>query len=104
MNIYVGNLNYNIGEEDLKTLFAEYGEVSTVKIIKDHESGKAKGFAFVEMPDNDEGNNAINALNGKDLMGRAIIVNRAKRKRTGFGGGNTTPNAGGKRVFKRREE
>jgi len=78
MNIYVGNLSYNLSEDELQGLFEEYGAVSSVKIIKDRETGRAKGFGFVEMEDDNEGQNAINELNGVELQGRAIKVNEAK--------------------------
>ena len=88
MNIYVGNLNYKVVEEDLTNLFSEYGEVVSVKIIKDTETGKAKGFAFVEMATAEAAENAISALDGKELMGRNLKVNSAKRKPGNKGGGN----------------
>jgi RNA recognition motif-containing protein len=78
MNIYVGNLSYQINEDDLQKAFAAYGQVESVKIIKDNYSGRSKGFGFVEMPGNDEAEAAIAALNGKDLKGRAITVNKAR--------------------------
>ena len=78
MNIYVGNLSYNVTEDDLKALFSEFGEVESVNIIKDHFSGQSKGFAFVEMPDNSEADKAMKALNGSELKGREIKVNQAK--------------------------
>ncbi|PKN29772.1 MAG: RNA-binding protein [Deltaproteobacteria bacterium HGW-Deltaproteobacteria-21] len=78
MNIYVGNLSYQITEDDLQKAFAPYGQVESVKIIKDNYSGRSKGFGFVEMPVNDEAEAAIAALNGKDLKGRAVTVNKAR--------------------------
>lgn len=78
MNIYVGNLNYNLSEEELQGIFEEYGAVSSVKIIKDRETGRAKGFGFVEMEDDSEGQNAIDELNGVEIQGRAMKVNQAK--------------------------
>jgi RNA recognition motif-containing protein len=80
MNIYVGNLPYNISEDDLKTTFSEFGEVETVNIIKDKFSGQSKGFGFVEMPSNSEADKAIKALNDTALKGRNIKVNQAKPK------------------------
>ena len=80
MNIYVGNLPYNISEDDLKATFSEFGEVETVNIIKDKFSGQSKGFGFVEMPSNSEADKAIKALNDTDLKGRNIKVNQAKPK------------------------
>ena len=78
MNIYVGNLNYSVKEEELEQIFGEYGEVISVKIITDKYSGRSKGFGFIEMASNEEGTNAINELNGKDLKGRDLKVNEAR--------------------------
>jgi RNA recognition motif-containing protein len=78
MNIYVGNLDYNLTEEELQNLFEEYGAVSVVKIIKDRDTGRAKGFGFVEMDDESEGQTAIDELNGVEVRGRAMKVNKAK--------------------------
>jgi len=80
MNIYVGNLSYNIGENDLKEIFEEYGDVTSVKIITDKETGKAKGFAFVEMSNKEEAINAIRELNGAELDKRNIKVNEARER------------------------
>jgi len=77
MNIYVGNLSYNVTADDLKTMFSEFGEVESSKIITDKFSGRSKGFGFVEMPSNSEADQAIKALNGKPMDGRAIKVNPA---------------------------
>jgi RNA recognition motif-containing protein len=91
MNIYVGNLAYNVTEEDLKKAFEAYGQVATANIIKDQYSNQSKGFGFVEMPDKAEAQAAISGLNGKDLNGRTLNVNearpRADRNRSDFGGG-----------------
>jgi len=78
MNIYVGNLDYSVTEDGLKNAFSEFGDVSSVNIIKDKYSGQSKGFGFVEMPDNSEADQAIKALNGKVLNGRSIKVNQAE--------------------------
>lgn len=78
MNMYIGNLAYDVTENDLRNAFAEFGEVSSVKIITDKFSGRAKGFGFVEMPDNSEADQAIKALNGKAFKGRSIKVNQAE--------------------------
>ena len=78
MNIYVGNLNYNLKEEELSQLFAQYGEVTSVKIITDKFTGRAKGFGFVEMENDDEAQKAIDELDGSDVMGRNIKVNKAR--------------------------
>ncbi|MEE9526116.1 MAG: RNA-binding protein [Syntrophobacteria bacterium] len=81
MNMYIGNLAYDVTEDDLKNAFSEFGEVSSVKIIIDKFSGRSKGFGFVEMPSNSEADQAIKALNGKMLSGRSIKVNQAEAKR-----------------------
>ncbi len=77
MNIYVGNLSYEVNEDDLRETFETYGQVTTSTIIKDKFSGKSKGFGFVEMSDNEKGKEAIESLNGKDYRGRTIKVNEA---------------------------
>ncbi len=82
MNIYVGNLNFKVNENDLEGIFAEYGAVSSVKIITDKFTGRSKGFGFVTMEDEDEANKAINELNGATLENREIIVNVARPKKT----------------------
>jgi RNA recognition motif-containing protein len=81
MNMYIGNLAYDVTEDDLKNAFSEFGEVSSVKIIIDKFSGRSKGFGFVEMPSNSEADQAIKALNGKMFSGRSIKVNQAEVKR-----------------------
>ena len=78
MNIYVGNLPYNLSEDDLKAAFSQFGEVSSVNIIMDKMSGQSKGFGFVEMPENSEADEAIKALNESALNGRNIKVNEAR--------------------------
>lgn len=97
MNIYVGNLPYKITENDLRDLFAAYGEVTSVSMIKDKMTGQSKGFGFVDMPDGAEGNAAIQGLNEQAVQGRNIKVNEAKPRedrprdgggRGGFGGGS----------------
>ena len=77
MNIYIGNLNYRIQESDLKQVMEEYGEVSSVKLIKDRETGRSKGFAFVEMPNNEEALKAISELNQAEFDGRQMVVKEA---------------------------
>jgi len=78
MNIYVGNLPYNVTEEELREVFSEFGEVSSVNVITDKYSGQSKGFGFVEMAKNSEAEEAIKALNESSLKGRNIKVNQAK--------------------------
>ena len=80
MNIYVGNLNYKLQESELEDVFREYGEVSSVKLIKDKYTGKAKGFGFVEMPDDEAANKAIEELDGTELSGRQMKVNKARSR------------------------
>ena len=80
MNIFVGSLPFKIEEGDLQTIFEEYGEVTSVRIITDKFSGRSKGFGFVEMPDDAAANKAIEALNGSELGGRNIVVNQAQEK------------------------
>jgi RNA recognition motif-containing protein len=78
MNIYVGNLPYQTTEDDLRSAFAEYGEVSSVNIVKDRFSGESRGFGFVEMSSDDEANAAIAGLDGKDYQGRTLKINQAR--------------------------
>jgi RNA recognition motif-containing protein len=80
MNIYVGNLSRQAGETELRTLFSEFGEVKSVKIIKDNVSGESRGFAFVEMPDEMQGSQAIRALDSQEFQNRRLKVNEAKPK------------------------
>lgn len=101
MNIFVSNINYSTREESLQDLFSEFGEVSSAKIITDRETGRSRGFGFVEMSDED-GKNAIEALNGKELDGKELNVSEAKPREDkprrsfdnnrsgggGYGGGN----------------
>jgi len=78
MNLYVGNLSYDMSEENLRTEFAEYGEVQSAKIITDKFTGRSRGFGFVEMNSDDEGKKAMEALAGKDCEGRQLVVNEAR--------------------------
>ena len=84
--IYVGNISFNAQENDLRNLFAQYGEVADVKIIVDKYTDRSKGFGFVEMHDDSAGTAAISALNGSELLGRDLKVNEAqdRRERTGY--------------------
>lgn len=77
-NIYVGNLPFRSTEDDVRALFARYGEVDTVKLISDRETGKPRGFGFVEMPDDGQADEAIRALDGAEFEGRNLKVNEAK--------------------------
>jgi RNA recognition motif-containing protein len=99
MNIFVGSLPFQLEEADLRELFEAYGEVSTVKLISDRETGRSKGFGFVEMPDDENAQKAITGLNGADVKGRSIAVSQAEEKkpndRRGGGGGGYGGNRGG---------
>lgn len=104
MNIYISNLSYGVDDADLKTLFAEYGEVSSAKVIMDRETGRSRGFGFVEIADEAMGQKAIDELNGAEYDGKVISVNVAKPRterpsgggsRGGFGGGERRGGGGG---------
>jgi len=103
MNIYVGNLSFKAGEEDLRQAFSAFGTVTSVAIIKDKMTGDSRGFGFVEMPNGTEGQAAIAGLNGKDLLGRTLTVNEARPRtengpRSGGGGARGGfGNSGGQR-------
>jgi RNA recognition motif-containing protein len=105
MNIYVGNLSYEVTEEDLKEAFKAFGEVETVKVLTDNDTGRSKGFGFVEMSNNADAQSAINGLNDKELKGRTLKVNTARPRtenrggRGGFGGGGRGGREGGGRRF-----
>jgi len=101
MNIYVGNLSYNVTEENIRSAFEAFGQVTSVTVVKDKYSGQPRGFGFVEMPDQAEAQAAIKNLNGKELLGRQLNVNEAHARtdrgrsenqtggssRKGYGGG-----------------
>ena len=87
MDIYVGNLNYQTTEAELREAFEAYGQLSDVRLITDRYSGRSKGFAFVEMPERGEAEAAIQGLNGKPLQGRTLTVNEARARGEGGGGG-----------------
>ncbi len=97
MKIYVGNLSYRTTDADLRHEFEKHGNVSQVDIIADRETGRSKGFAFVEMPNSDEANDAIKALNGFELGDRTLAVNEARprEERSGGGGGGGRRYGGG---------
>lgn len=94
MSIYVGNLSYDVTEENLNAVFAEYGSVRRVQIPTDRETGRVRGFGFVEMSSEDEEAAAIEALDGAEWMGRDLKVNKARprEQRNSFGGGNRRGN------------
>lgn len=80
MNIYVGNLSFQTTEESFRAAFEGFGEVSSAKIITDRETGRSKGFGFIDMPNDDEAQTAISEMNGKEIDGRALTVNEARPK------------------------
>jgi len=102
MNIYIGNLSYEVTEEDLKQAFEDFGQVESVKIITDKYSGQSKGFGFVEMPAKAEGQSAIDGLNGKELKGRTLNVNEARPRTESRGGRGGYGGGGGRRGGGRR--
>ena len=95
--LYVGNLSYNVTSSDLQTMFEKHGTVSSAEIINDRESGRSKGFGFVQMGSDDEAQAAISALSGQESDGRALTVNEAKprEERSGGGGGSRGGYGGG---------
>ena len=105
MNIYVGNMSYEVSEADLKEAFEGFGEVDTVKVLKDKYTGRSKGFGFVEMSNNADAQSAIDGLNDKELKGRALKVNKARPRtenrggRGGYDGGGRGGRQGGGRRF-----
>jgi RNA recognition motif-containing protein len=105
-NIFVGNLDFNVTEEAVRSLFERYGQVNSARIMTDRDTGRSRGFAFVEMENETEADQAISALNGYTMDGRALNVNEARPKpdrgfgggggsRGGFGGGGGRPGGGG---------
>ena len=100
-NIYVGNLSYDATEADIRQAFSQYGEVSAVNVIMDRETGRPRGFAFVEMPNSSEAQKAISSVNETEIAGRAVKVNEARpksdRPQGGGGGGGGRGGYGGKR-------
>jgi RNA recognition motif-containing protein len=108
MNLFVGNLSYDLSEDDLRQAFGAFGEVASATIIMDRDTGRSKGFGFVEMPDGGAAQAAMNDLNGKEMGGRKITVNEARpraeggrqgggRKFGGGGGGGGGHRGGGQR-------
>ena len=97
MNIYVGNLSFDTTERELESSFGSYGTVSTARIATDRDTGRARGFGFVEMPNDAEAQAAISGMNGKELQGRTLTVNEARprEERGGGGGGNRSGGYGG---------
>jgi RNA recognition motif-containing protein len=92
MNIFVGSLPFSLEESELRGVFEDFGEVTSVKIITDKFTGRSKGFGFIEMPDDEQAKKAIDELNGAELAGRSIVVNKSEERkddRRSFGGGNS---------------
>ena len=101
MRIYIGNLSYETSETQLQAAFAAFGQVSEVRLITDRDTGRPKGFGFVEMPNNTEAETAIQGLNGKPLQGRDVVVNEARPRETNqrSGGGGGDRMGGGSRRY-----
>ena len=95
-NIFVGNLSFNTNEDELRQLFEAYGQVERVSILTDRDTGRSRGFGFVEMASNEDGEKAIAALNGSQLSGRTINVNEARPKTERGGGGDRGGDRGGR--------
>ncbi len=96
--LYVGNLSYNVRDDDLQQTFAQFGTVNSAKVMMDRETGRSKGFGFVEMGSDAEAQSAINGMNGQQMDGRALVVNEARPREErpgGFGGGGGRSGGGG---------
>ena len=87
MNLYVGNLSWTMTEDDLRNLFEQYGTVTSIKIVKDRETGRSKGFGFVEMENDTEAQNALSSLYDKEILARKIVINEAQERPAKPGGG-----------------
>ncbi len=114
MNLYVGNLSWTMTEDDLRNLFEQYGTVTSIKIVKDRETGRSKGFGFVEMENDTEAQNALSSLYDKEILGRKIVINEAQErpakpgggggfKKRSFGGGGGGYNKGGGGGYRDRD-
>jgi cold-inducible RNA-binding protein len=103
LNIFVGNLSFGSTEDSIRSLFEGYGAVDRVNVVTDRETGQVRGFAFVEMANDHEGQQAISALNGRELDGRSLTINEARPKeaRSGSGGGGYRSGGGGQRQNRR---
>lgn len=93
--LYVGNLPFSATEAELRELFGAHGQVASASIVMDRETGRSRGFAFVEMSNDEEANAAVNALNGQSMGGRALVVNEARPREAGAGGGGRGGFGGG---------
>lgn len=96
MKLYVGNLSFNTTAGDLEKMFGEVGTVESTNVIEDRETGRSRGFAFIEMSSKEEGRQAITVMNGKEIDGRELIVNEAKPRENSGGGGNRGGGGGGR--------
>ena len=96
MKLYVGNISFDTTSQDLEQIFGEIGTVESTNIIEDRDTGRSRGFAFVEMSSKEEGQNAISQLDGKEIDGRSLKVNEAKPRENGGGGGNRGGGGGGR--------
>jgi RNA recognition motif-containing protein len=94
-NIYVGNLSFDATEDDLRSAFEQYGKVSSVSIVKDRDTGRSRGFAFVEMPDGSAAKEAIEKVNLTEIAGRSVTVNEARPREDRGGGGRGGRGGGG---------
>ena len=105
MNIYLGNLSFDTRDEELRTAFSQYGEVSEARVVVDRMTNRSRGFGFVEMPNSDEAQTAIQAMSGRDFQGRTLTVNEARpreERRSGGGGyGGGGGGGGGRGGFRR---
>lgn len=95
MRIYVGNLPFRATEDELRDMFSEFGNVATTSIITDRETGRSRGFGFVEFTDDTEAENAIREMNGKPMQGRPLVVNEARERQPRSGGGGGYGGGGG---------
>lgn len=102
LNLYVGNLPYSMNDQELNDLFSQVGEVQSARVMNDRETGRSRGFGFVEMKNEEEGHEAIEKLNGQDCDGRSLVVNEARPREErprggggGFGGGGNRGGGGG---------
>ena len=97
--LYVGNLPYQIADNELHEAFSQYGNVASASVIMDRDTGRSKGFGFVEFDDDNAAEEAMNAMNGQDMGGRSLVVNEARPKRERSGGGGGGGGGGGRRSW-----
>ena len=106
MNIYVGNLTYEVSDSELEELFGQFGSIVSAKVIRDPQSGRSRGFGFVELETQEQAQAAVEELNGVDFKGRRLVVNKAREKEQGGGGGRggDRPHGGGHRGDRDRND